>query len=67
MLSLLTIVFVVLKLLHVIDWSWFNVVLPFLIEVLITLPFLVADLTPTFHKLVGDALATTMDTVMGRR
>lgn len=67
MLSLLTIVFVVLKLSHVIDWSWFDVVLPFLIEVLIILPFLVAGSASTFHKLVGDALATTMDTVMGRR
>lgn len=31
--SLLTVVFVALKLTHVIDWSWWCVVLPTLIEI----------------------------------
>lgn len=31
--SLLTVVFVALKLTHVIDWSWYCIVLPTLIEI----------------------------------
>jgi hypothetical protein len=46
-LKLLTIVFIVLKLVEYIDWSWWLVISPLLIEAIIwILVFIVAIITP---------------------
>lgn len=67
MLTLLTIVFAVLKATHNINWSWFDVLLPFFVECLVVLPFIVVQYSTQFNKVVGSSLASTVDFVMGRK
>lgn len=66
MLILLSIVFIILKLLHVIDWSWWLLVSPSLIDVTLSLCIIVAFFAPKFHNAVSGLLANVMDTIMGR-
>ena len=49
--TLLTVVFVVLKLCHVIDWSWWWVLSPIWIEIVLSLIFLIVVIVVKYHAL----------------
>ncbi len=51
LLTLLTVVFVVLKLCHVIDWSWWWVLSPIWIEIVLELIFLIVVIIVKYHAL----------------
>lgn len=56
--SLLTIVFIVLKLCKVIDWSWWWVTAPTWIPIAFAIVvFLVIAVVRSYHKVVNDAIA----------
>ena len=54
-LSLLTIAFVVLKLMHYIDWSWWLVCLPTILEVVLPITIIVAGLLLTIVEGIVDS------------
>lgn len=49
--TLLTVAFVVLKLCHVIDWSWWWVLSPIWIEIVLALIFLIVVIVVEYHAL----------------